>query len=418
MPVEYNTHKKLDALILQIDRLLLSDFPHEDTSAALNLMREYFIDQKARLTKSIALADPKIISQACVTINERIYSYLPLLGFLLRSTNVRNSFESYDAFVQIAHGLIGDHAKVVMSSEWDFSPLTYPMTVSVLPNFVLLGMPTPESANALILPLAGHELGHSVWVSEDLEASYSTQLEDQAREYLKKNWSDFKRAFPEHGHLQPTDEELSNNIFLAHLTADIVNLASSQVEETFCDAIGVAVFGKSYIHSFHYLLAPGLGGGRSPHYPPIRSRATFMKDYGGMDLLSLGYSDYAKEFDDDGSISLPPRDAFLLKSADAISHDQASLIYQEAKAFALSKIPQHLPTEEGELEVYKMYKSNIPARAPRSLADILNAGWAYVINEGPQFDETHRPLFNWISELMLKSIEVLEFRRRLADAGL
>ena len=52
-------------------------------------------------------------------------------------------------------------------------------------------------------------------------------------------------------------------------------------------------------------------------------------------------------------------------------------------------------------------------RTPESLADILNAGWSYLIQVAAKHDESERPLFEWVSELILKSVEVLEFRRRI-----
>src|SRR4051812_48828034 len=138
MSIEFNTRKKLGAFIAQIDHLLLSDFPHPASEDALKVMRAYFESQEDRLDRAKASNNTNLVAQTCVTINERVYQYLPILGFLLRSTNVRNSFEAYDAFAEIAANLIGGGAKVILSSEWDFSPVTYPLTVSALPQYVLL----------------------------------------------------------------------------------------------------------------------------------------------------------------------------------------------------------------------------------------------------------------------------------------
>jgi hypothetical protein len=113
---------------------------------------------------------------------------------------------------------------VVISSEWDFSPLTYSLNVSVLPNFLLIGMPVPESGNALILPLAGHELGHSVWANDNLESSFAAAVQTKARDYIKANDADFKRAYHEHSALTITDTELSSNMFLVQIVEAIVNL--------------------------------------------------------------------------------------------------------------------------------------------------------------------------------------------------
>ena len=56
--------------------------------------------------------------------------------------------------------------RLILSSEWDYSPFMYDQ-ITDLPSFVFIGLPACESANPLLLPLAGHELGHSVWVKND-----------------------------------------------------------------------------------------------------------------------------------------------------------------------------------------------------------------------------------------------------------
>src|SRR3546814_14740255 len=63
-----------------------------------------------------------------------------------------------------------------MSSEWKFVPFTYPMTLDWLPGFALVGGPAPESDNVLIVPLAGHEIGHSAWRSKQLKDQLMADL--------------------------------------------------------------------------------------------------------------------------------------------------------------------------------------------------------------------------------------------------
>jgi hypothetical protein len=195
MDIEFHTRKKLGAIVAQIEQLLLSDFPHPASENALKRFLDFFRGQITRL-ENASNSDPRIVKRVCITVNERILQYLPVLGFLLRSTNVRNNFEAYDAFVQLSEALIGPHAQVVLSSEWDYSPLTYPMNVSVLPNFVLLGMPASESTNALILPLAGHELSHSVWQNDQVDHLFRANIQNKVRDHIKAKWRDFHPSLP------------------------------------------------------------------------------------------------------------------------------------------------------------------------------------------------------------------------------
>jgi hypothetical protein len=66
--------------------------------------------------------------------------------------------------------------------------------------------------------------------------------------------------------------------------------------------------------------------------------------------------------------------------------------------------------------IIKKFESGVPAREPRSLPDIVNAGWAFFQAKAPTFDGTDRGLIEWVSELVLKSIEVLEYRSRIGHA--
>jgi hypothetical protein len=415
MDIKFNTEKKARAFIAQIDRLLLSDFPHPASESALILIREFFHKQIDRLQRASLTSDKKLIENTCITINQRIYNYLPILGFLLRSTNTRNNFEAYYAFVEIARALIGSNADVIFSSEWDFSPLTYPMNVSVLPNYVLLGMPSSESLNALILPLAGHELGHSVWLNERLENKFAAQVQQEARDFLKTNWSKFVQAFPEHQDIQPTDDELSNNMFLSFVISNVVKLALSQIEEIFCDGVGVNLFGQSYALAFHYLLAPSLGGDRSLEYPKMDDRANFIATLGNIDLTKHGFSDFKSEFED-RSFKMPPRETFTSETADSIAVSTAPIMYSEARSIVQLKAMKFAADPKAQPGIVKKFESGVPAREPRSLPDIVNAGWAFFQSEAPIFKETERDLIEWVSELVLKSIEVLEFRNRLNNA--
>jgi hypothetical protein len=415
MEIEFNTREKLLAFLSQTSRLLLSDFPHPSSESALERIKQFFHEQLDRLDRAARSTERKVLIQTCITINERIYQHLPILGFLLRSTNIRNYFEAYHAFVEMAKALIGPNAQVIMSSEWDFSPLTYPMTVGVLPEHVLIGMPSSESSNALILPLAGHELGHSIWRTEKLENKWAAEVRQSTRDQLKSRWTAFQSAFPEHSNLRPTDDVLSTNLFLVRVQSDVVDLSLSQIEEIFCDAIGIQLFGASFAYSFHYLLAPSIGGPRALEYPPLASRAEFLANFGNLDLKALGFSDYSSEFQDQQP-NLAPRPGFVSTVADSITRTMAEQMYMEARRTVLSKANQFIPDDDASVTILRMFQHGIPSRMPRSLADILNAGWAYVKNAAPTFNDSERGLIESVSELMLKSIEVLEYRSRVNNA--
>ena len=172
------TRQKINSAIRQIAELQTSDFPHRDGKDALQLIRGVF-EQDLGLIDRIHIESARDTNEAAAAgVNPNLYRFLPILGFILRSTNVRNAFEVFDPFLRLAKLAIGKDAKLVLSAEWDYSPLTYPLTFQELPNFVFLGLPTTECSNALIIPLAGHELGHSVWSRQGMARELMPQFRD------------------------------------------------------------------------------------------------------------------------------------------------------------------------------------------------------------------------------------------------
>ena len=88
-------------------------------------------------------------------------------------------------------------------------------------------------------------------------------------------------------------------------------------------------------------------------------------------------------------------------------------MYAEADELIKSRASAMLPNPVAEAEILKMFRLGVPAKTPGSLANILNAGWDYVVAERASDAPRSRPLFEWISELVFKSIEVFEYERRI-----
>jgi hypothetical protein len=85
-----------------------------------------------------------------ILVNQKLYSLTNYLGVLLRSTNLRNAFEAYYAFEEMARKLIGEPDKLIISSEWDASPFYIPNPPAVLDSYVFIRMPAFASRNALL----------------------------------------------------------------------------------------------------------------------------------------------------------------------------------------------------------------------------------------------------------------------------
>ena len=190
------TKEKVRSVLAQIKRLQSDDFPYREPREALTLIEQLYKDDLTRLEQVDAATDVGVRRQACAHANQRVALYHPVLGFILRSTNVRNAFEAYDPLLQICRRIFGAQAKLILSSEWSFSPFTYPAVFADLPDLMFIGLPATEAGDALILPLTGHELGHSVWRrpaarTPSIAQPLLTELQNQLVAQYTANWIEF-----------------------------------------------------------------------------------------------------------------------------------------------------------------------------------------------------------------------------------
>ena len=111
-----------------------------------------------------------------------------------------------------------------------------------LRSFVLIGLPASEAATALLVPLAGHELGHAVWRNRGIVGSAHATLQSRCEKLYEQNMPEFRRHFPDYDPGDIVSKEL-----LPEAIAESVELAVFQAEEVFCDLFAYAVFGESYL---------------------------------------------------------------------------------------------------------------------------------------------------------------------------
>lgn len=409
MSVAAHSKIKIDAILQEIQRLKASEFAYRDSKTALDLIEGIFLKDRSRLEIVLNEAEETLKEHVCAKAIEHVADFLPVLGLILRSTNVRNAFEFYEPVLRLARILIGDeNVKLVLSSEWEYSPFTYPPVIEELPNFILIGLPAFESANGLILPLAGHELGHSVWVKERFSDILQTEIQDGIIREIKAQWSTYTEFFPD---IRQTDlfDLLGRPTWAgSYLWCD------KQCEEIFCDFVGIRVFGESYIYSFEYLLAPNLGDFRSPLYPSMQKRAEFLEQAGREYRVSVP-DGYSKQFKDERSPFVSSeKESFLLSISDGVTKSLVDKLIRLVKEFASQKKVPY-PRKKMADRIHKCFENLVPAFEVDNLADIINAGWkAWLDNRLweniPSVAGRRREVLN---ELILKSIEVMEFETRI-----
>ena len=407
MSLFYSSKHKIRNIQRTIDGLLDGDFPLSSGRRALEKLRESFASLEAKLTRAHRLKDEDSISQLADHVNVKIYQVQPVLGFILRSTNIRNAFEILDPLQSLALSTLQGRPHLLLSSEWDFVPFAYPQSLDDLRNFVLIGLPASEAASALLVPLAGHELGHAVWRKRGIEGTAHSTLQYRCEGLYATSIDEFKRHFPDYNENDIVYREL-----LPEAISQSVELGVFQAEELFCDLFAYALFGESYLYAFSYILAPG-SGGRSPKHPSYKTRIDTVRGIAkveGHELPSLAALQFKDELE-----SGNPRDRFVLRMAEtSVSEVVPGLWSSIIKIVNDGHVCR--PNNSYALAHVNDFKNDIPARNPVCIGDIINGGWLYYHEvQGARLlaDKVSEKL-DQLNEMMLKSIEVLEFTRRTA----
>jgi hypothetical protein len=408
--VQYLKYSKerLGAFLDEIQRLQGSEFPYVHSKHALQLIEDGFEGYLKELNKLGPSSDPGTIRSSCAASLTGLFDYLPLLGFILRSTNPRNAFEVHGPLLRLAREVVKADIKLILSSEWDYSPLTY-LGLTHLPDCIFIGLPAHESENPLLLPLAGHELGHSISAHRDPLSKFGPIIEARILAEIRRRWKEYQTLFPD-----VKDPAILDTDFWAQQTwSPAAEWARRQAEETFCDFVALRIFGESYLHAFAYLLAPNQLWVRSVIYPELVKRVENLirtaTDY-GIDV-PVGYKN---EFENVGVPSVYDRhQTFLLSLADdAVSSVIVELI-AEAKAIVDSSLKKRYSDAEME-PVLKDFEAVAPATNAGCLANILNAGWK-AFHDTTLWKDIHQiqSKERVLKELILKTIEVFEYEELL-----
>lgn len=410
----HHAKKRIASAIEEIDRLMQSEFPSQHPKDAICILREKFEHSASVLERIDPNICPEIVRVECNASLERLFVYVPILGFILRSTNVRNGFEAYVPLLRLAESLIGDNTKLIVSSEWEFSPFTY-YNITDLPGFVLIGIPATESSNPLIVPLAGHELGHSVWKTLRVADAYKGMVRKAVLDEIRnKQWAQYREKFPQ----CERKEDLEEDMYIQRTWEPARQWAMLQIEEIFCDIMGVRLFAESYLHAFSYLLAPGNGSQRSLRYPKITKRILLLRR--AAEALKVDIpQDFTESFlpEDDPT---DPTTAFLVSIADTVSESCfPDLLHRVQQIADTKKIPIRDVQKVGKI-ADRFKKWVVPTTEYENLVDILCAAWKCSLDQSlwehiPQLRRTA-----WervLRDLAYKSMEVSEVYLRLQKAG-
>ena len=406
--------QKLVAVLDQIEHLRTSDFPYAEPKVALGLLADLYKRDLERLSSLDETVDDAVRQQVCAHANARVSQYYPVLGFILRSTNIRNAFEIYNPLLQMCRTIYGAEAKLIMSSEWIFSPFTYPAVTDELPHLMFIGLPSTEAGNSLIVPLAGHELGHSVWRRPIHRSPHLSTLDKQLQTALTNaytaRWAEFQKVFD----VSKPETELLTDLFLRSIWTQSYKLACRQIEELFCDVIGLKLFGESFLYSFIYLIAPNIGD-RAPHYPTLAARVAVSLE--AAKRFTIDVPNQFSSYFSDPPKKLNSADKFVLDMADTASNALTNDLIGAVDAHVAST-KMMLPSNAERDRIVKHFCVLSPAAGARSLGDVINAGWKIRLdwNLWSGFEFSDRTRAEVLNDLVFKTMEVSEFERLTSDA--
>lgn len=406
---------RLFGVLAEIERLEQGEFPYKHSQEALGVLRRHFQNHIDALTVLPADKDPAIVADMCAEALYDIFENMPLLGFLLRSTNVRNAFEVYGPILRLARRIISPKTKLILSSEWEFSPFTF-RYMPPLPDHVFIGIPASESENPLVLPLAGHELGHTLWAANDMDKVFYPKVEDAMLSVLALRLAELNKLYP--GIVIPTASpaDLDVNIPVKEYIAASVEWALAQTQEYFCDAVGLYLFDEAFLHAYAYLLAPRAACPRTFDYPNTRPRIASLTKAAAHfrrskpQLYSVP-TNYALQFED----AVEPQDddlRFRVSLADAAASKLGAALYRVvAKLMKKAQVPTLNPSTK--VKILRDYRLVVPCPSSESLTNIINAAWD-VFNQ-PHFwpnISDYKSKMKMLRDVVLKNIELLEIEQR------
>jgi hypothetical protein len=413
--LEY-ARRRIEAFLEEFAHIAESEFPYQDSEDALNQLRSLFKRKLDRLRQFTEKSHEGIVKRECTLSLGALWEYLPRLGFILRSTNVRNAFELFGPILRLAREVLEPKVpkgkrktRLLLSSEWEYSLLTF-REDPYLPNFVLIGLPAHESANPLLLPLVGHELGHSVWAKRKLQNEFAPRIAAEVVKIIAQpSWrTQYEKLFQKKG---VTVAKLLSDLDLRKTWQPSMHWALRQAEETFCDFLGLNIFGPSFLKAFAYLLSPNHGHGRSLSYPSflarIENQIKAAQAYG----IAVP-NDYDTLFAPDAPMALTPGDSFRLAMADeALKRTTDEIIKRVEKILDNTNLTTYT---DKEVETTKeRLCALVPAENSASLSEILNAAWQVYDNypkswnKHPQIKKGKAKV---LKELVLKTIEVFEIK--------
>ena len=335
----------------QIDEIRRGEPTHNHPPVILSEIAELIDENHKELERAVLTGDPDIIRNRAADLITELDTYLPLLGFILRSSNVRNAFEVFDPLIAICAAVLGSDVRLIYSSEWDYSPFTETFTFPKLQNdLVVVGLPAHESSNALVIPVVGHELGHALWFRADVISQLGPEIEADVIAYFKIHLDEVAEKEEADAIREQASPDIAVAVFIPEV-GRAQSYAKLQCEEVFCDIVGIRLFGVSYLRAFAYLVFPSPKGfeRHAFEYPNYQTRVRYMI----ATAQHFGYAvpaSFGDGYDDVLSKSVAGSRRHMVLAADeATGHTFDKLLVEVDRLLPVAMAPKIDETKVGEL---------------------------------------------------------------------
>jgi hypothetical protein len=118
--IDYAAHK-VASVIEAIASVEALDFPYRDARDAVHHIRNVFALYHSGFQRPTS-ADAAL--RLCEQFQDNIDEFLIALGFIVRACDLTGALELQGPLLRLTQRALGSHAKLILSSEWSFSPFT------------------------------------------------------------------------------------------------------------------------------------------------------------------------------------------------------------------------------------------------------------------------------------------------------
>ncbi len=404
-----NADLRTSLALKQIDDLCKGEHTHDHPRDILQEIAKHISENLDELKRAASSGDADVVRSQAANLTLALNSYLPLLGFILRSSNVRNAFEVFDPLIAMCASVLGQDVRLIYSSEWDYSPFTESFNFPKIDNVVVVGLPAHESSNALLIPVVGHELGHTKWTKADVLSNIGKDIEKDVLAYVMEKLDDIVGKSRADNYRAQSDPEDVVTLFVSEV-AEAQYYAKLQCEEVFCDVVGTRIFGASYLRAFSYLIFPSPKGveRHTWEYPSHGARGKFMKE-AAAHFGTPGPDVFGNEYDDIPQSKLSNPEKHMVAAADKATELAFPRILKEVERLITNSVVPPV-NEDNVKALMEAFAFEVPGNDTFNLPDIIEAAWRTHL-AGLEHGERFKRL-QALNELVFKTIEVSEFYRR------